>query len=202
MSIANGHTPPIESPAFAWTDPTAGKTVSLRDGRTVTLRRPTLDDARAMIDYLDRVRRSSPHILISPEDPLPTIEQEHGFIRGHSGSDALMLIAAPGDPTVVAVSSVQRGGRAKIAHRAELGISVAQAWRGSGLGRALMNELIGFCRGHPAIHKVSLSAYADNPVAISLYESCGFVHEGRRVRHIRQLDGTFCDELVMGLWVK
>lgn len=175
--------------------------LTLRDGRAVTLRPPVLDDAAAMIAYLDSVRRTAPYILVSPDDELPSLDAEHNFIRSHLRDDALMLLAIDAAGQIVAIAGVAGGGRVKKRHVAGLGISIAQPFRGVGLGRILMDRLITFCRADPTIHKVSLSVYADNTPAIHLYESCGFHAEGRRVRHIRQPDGTFVDELMMGLWV-
>jgi RimJ/RimL family protein N-acetyltransferase len=40
--------------------------------------------------------------------------------------------------------------------------------------------------------------YASNPVAIALYERCGFQHEGRR-RRARLLDGVAEDVIEMAL---
>jgi len=43
--------------------------------------------------------------------------------------------------------------------------------------------------------------YPDNPPAMELYRKLGFVEEGRFIRHLREIDGTFHDEVKMYLWV-
>ena len=59
----------------------------------------------------------------------------------------------------------------------ELSIAVAQRWRGSGVGRRLLEELLrrAAAAGHPSL---SLSVDADNP-ARRLYEALGFRVVGR-----------------------
>jgi GNAT superfamily N-acetyltransferase len=64
--------------------------------------------------------------------------------------------------------------------RPELGLGVADAWHGHGLGGALIDTVLGYTRaaGHPAIY---LIAVKDNAVAIHLYESRGFVAYGEMI---------------------
>lgn len=76
-------------------------------------------------------------------------------------------------------------------------IAVAERARRHGLGRALMNALIGEARRRGAAH-VFLEVRADNPGAQSLYRSLGFVEIGVRP-HYYQPDGV--DALVMRLTV-
>ena len=198
---AFGGVKPRPAPAAKAAPDFGVKTVTLRDGRTVTLRRPTHDDAPAMIAFFDAVRRSTDFLLISAADDLPTLEQEYAFIESHANPDALLLLAVSPTGQVVSTAGVARGKAAKVRHRAELGISIDAGWRGVGLGRALMRELIDFCRAHGGLRKMCLSVHADNAGAIHLYESCGFVREGQRAGNVRQLDGTLVDEVVMGLWL-
>jgi RimJ/RimL family protein N-acetyltransferase len=49
------------------------------------------------------------------------------------------------------------------------------------------------------LHKLSLEVFAHNAAAIALYRRCGFVEEGRRVRHYRRASGELWDSIVMGL---
>lgn len=176
------------------------KSVTLRDGRAVTLREPCEDDARAMLDYLDAVRRETDHILFSPHDPLPTLAEERKIVKTWTGPRAFHQLAEV-DGRVVALAGVACMEKHKTRHRANLGISVLQAYHGVGLGRVLMNELIAWCRAQPELQKVCLTVYADNETALKLYTSCGFVTEGRMMRNICAADGRWVDELVMGLWV-
>lgn len=56
----------------------------------------------------------------------------------------------------------------------QLGIGVADAWQGQGIGRALMNSLLVEAR-YARLAVIYLIVVHDNQRAIQLYQSCGFV---------------------------
>ena len=80
----------------------------------------------------------------------------------------------------------------------EIGMMVAREWRGRGVGTALMQVAIAYAR-EQGLHKLTLSVFAHNEPAIALYRKCGFVEEGRRVKHYRRSNGELFDSVEMGL---
>jgi ribosomal-protein-alanine acetyltransferase len=76
-----------------------------------------------------------------------------------------------------------------------LTIAVAEAARGRGIGRALLERLLQEAAARGAVH-VFLEVRADNPVATALYVSTGFEAVGRRP-HYYQPDDV--DAVVMRL---
>jgi len=80
----------------------------------------------------------------------------------------------------------------------EIGMAVAQDWRGRGVGSALLETAIAWAR-EQRLHKLSLDVFAHNERAIGLYRKFGFVEEGRRVKHYRRQSGELWDALEMGL---
>jgi putative acetyltransferase len=49
------------------------------------------------------------------------------------------------------------------------------------------------------IEKVELEVFADNVVAVRLYESFGFIHEGLKLRG-RKLENRYQDLKLLALW--
>ncbi len=166
----------------------------------VALRSPTEADARAMMEYLDVVRRQTPHIYMCPQDPLPTLEQEIEYVRSSQGPDALCILGEV-DGRIIAMASVRRETRFKLRHVAVFGMTVLEEFRNQGLGRAMLGEIIVFARAHAEILKLHMGVYPDNPPAMELYRKMGFVEEGRLIRHLREPSGEFHDEVKMYLWV-
>ena len=82
-------------------------------------------------------------------------------------------------------------------HVCSLGISVAEAYQGRGVGRALMNACLDFADQWANYARVELTVHADNARAIKLYESLGFEHEGR-LRDFSFREGGYVDALFMG----
>ncbi|NCW85408.1 MAG: GNAT family N-acetyltransferase [Oxalobacteraceae bacterium] len=63
-------------------------------------------------------------------------------------------------------------------HTCALGIAVASDYHGQGVGTALMSALVDFVDNWTTFLRVELNVFADNQVAISLYERFGFTREG------------------------
>ena len=80
----------------------------------------------------------------------------------------------------------------------EIGMAVAQAWRGRGVGSALLAAAIDDARAR-GLHKLILSVFAHNAAGIALYRKYGFVEEGRRVKQFRRQSGELWDAIDMGL---
>ncbi|MDQ2682232.1 MAG: GNAT family N-acetyltransferase, partial [Chloroflexota bacterium] len=86
-------------------------------------------------------------------------------------------------------------------HMGELGIAIAQDWRGMGLGRALMTALIDEAKEVlPGLRIVRLNVFAGNDRAIALYRSLGFIETGRIPGAILRR-GEYIDLIQMALQV-
>ena len=81
---------------------------------------------------------------------------------------------------------------------AELGMMVAEGWRGRGVGTGLLAAAIDWARAAGA-HKIALQVWPHNEAARRLYRRFGFVEEGRLRRHYRRHNGELWDAVVMGL---
>lgn len=84
-------------------------------------------------------------------------------------------------------------------HRATLGIGCERAFCGQGLGRALMVHAIDFV-ADSGIEWIDLHVFSENDVAISVYNSFGFVETGRTVDRFR-LRSRSVDDVAMSLRV-
>src|SRR5262245_52216688 len=80
----------------------------------------------------------------------------------------------------------------------EIAMLVARDWRGQGVGTALLSAAIDWAREN-GLHKLSLSVFPHNSVAISLYRKFGFEQEGVRRRQLRRANGELWDLVDMGL---
>jgi ribosomal protein S18 acetylase RimI-like enzyme len=104
------------------------------------------------------------------------------------------FVAIDGQGTVVGNASMAVAGYGV----ADIGMAVADAWRGRGVGGRLLDALVEAAPATGA-HKIALEVWPHNQRAIALYRSRGFEVEGRLRRHYRRSDGELWDALVMGL---
>jgi RimJ/RimL family protein N-acetyltransferase len=114
-----------------------------------------------------------------------------------SGGLALTLML---DDQVVGNLMVERQRGRYQAHRGEVSVALAQAARGLGLGRALLDTAVDWARA-VGISKLTLCVFPSNQRAISLYRAVGFAEEGVLRGHLR-LDGGDRDIVLMALFLQ
>ncbi len=81
-------------------------------------------------------------------------------------------------------------------HVASLGMAVRRDWQGRGVGTALMKAAVDMADRWLNISRLELEVFVDNQAAIRLYESFGFVTEGRLLQYAFR-DGQYVDALAM-----
>lgn len=111
-------------------------------------------------------------------------------------SDAVFVVADSADSCLGHVGLYNIDHRARAA---ELGImiGVQSAW-GKGLGTRCIRWMVAFGFNEMALHRIHLSVLEHNPRAVSLYERCGFMVEGRH-RHVQWRDGHWLDAISMSV---
>jgi L-phenylalanine/L-methionine N-acetyltransferase len=81
-------------------------------------------------------------------------------------------------------------------HARGLGIAVAAAWQGQGVGDQLIHALLDWADNWAGVLRIELNVYTDNTRAIALYERHGFVREGL-MRTMALKDGVYANSLAM-----
>ncbi|CAB3805952.1 L-amino acid N-acetyltransferase AaaT [Paraburkholderia ultramafica] len=82
-----------------------------------------------------------------------------------------------------------------------LGLSVHDAYRGRGVGSALLQALTDCADASLGLRRIDLTVFSDNAPAIALYRKFGFVEEGRS-RGYAMRDGILADVLHMARLVE
>ena len=114
-----------------------------------------------------------------------------------AGSCLFTLLAWDG-PQLLGALSAERDGRAKIRHIAHVvGMMVADAAQGRGIGRALMQAALALLSQDEVLQLVTLSVTRSNTAARRLYEHCGFTRYGRLEGAIVLPDGRVLDKDLM-----
>ena len=113
-------------------------------------------------------------------------------------ADGAEIVALDGT-IVVGHLGVAREAAPALRHVASIGMSVRRAYRGRGVGSALMAEAIRWAR-EVGVEKLSLSVFPHNAAAIALYRKFGFVEEGVFRGHTKKSYG-YEDEVVMARWL-
>jgi RimJ/RimL family protein N-acetyltransferase len=160
--------------------------------RTFRVRAAQPEDVDGVLRLVEAVASERQHILTEP--PIDRERRAQRFGETVRSEDAKVFVAeADGD----VVGELTAFGRTSTGP-ATIGMAVAAAWRGQGVGTALMEACVEWAR-EAGVHKLSLEVFPWNEPAIALYRKFGFVEEGRLRKHYRRQSGELWDVLVMGL---
>jgi phosphinothricin acetyltransferase len=157
----------------------------------VTVRPATAEDAAVICTIYNQ----------GIEDRIATLETE---LRTPEERRQWMAARGPRHPVVVAVSGGQVVGwgslnsfnpRPAYDHVVDLSVYVERAWRGRGVGKALLPHLLELAH-RIGYHKMVLATFPDNEAGLALYRRMGFRPVG--VYHEQgRLDGRWVDVLIM-----
>jgi ribosomal protein S18 acetylase RimI-like enzyme len=130
--------------------------------------------------------------------PLDTIKKR----LGASSSNDNFVVGAIDGGQLVGMAGFFRRREAKTSHRGHIwGVYISRKYRGQGVGRALLTELLRLARSLPGIEQVTLAVSSDNLPARRLYEAVGFEKYGCEARALK-IGDSYVDEDLMVLYFR
>ncbi len=126
----------------------------------------------------------------------PPEEDVRDFVRSNisCGNPHLVVLA---ETRVVGWCDIVRLARPTMSHRGALSVGLLPEWRGLGIGRQLLTQIIRLAWDRQ-FRRIDLVARADNTNAITLYKTFGFATEGLRHKAFF-VDGQYFDLVDMAL---
>lgn len=174
------------------------KEITLKNGKTVLLREAMTEDAQELIDAEKIYLRESDYMLSYEEEFTNTIEDEIAWIKSMDNDNSLLLIATHKGEILSTLSLHNRRFK-KLEHTAEIAIAILNEWQGVGLGTALFEATIAWCKEKTSLEIICLDAFAENIVAYGLYQKVGFTEDGRKRNYFKDRDGNYQDNVSMSL---
>ena len=178
------------------------KEIELKDGTTCILRSPDEHDAEKMIEYLKITSEETYFLTRYLEEINMTTDKESELLKENLNSNTDMMIAAfvnnelAGNVGIICVRK-----HIKLKHRAVFGISIKQKYWNNGIGNALLREVIEQAR-QMGYEQIELGVFSDNEKAKELYKKYGFEVWGNMKNAYKLKDGTYRDEIIMGIMIK
>ena len=153
--------------------------ITLKNGVSCCLRNGTEQDAQAVLDNFLLTHAQTDYLLAYPDETQPSLLMETQFLKHKQESKNEIELVAVVDGAIVGMAGIDAiGSKAKLRHRAELGISIDRAFWGLGIGGALTAACIA-CARTAGYKQLELTVVAENARAIAMYEKAGFVEFGR-----------------------
>jgi RimJ/RimL family protein N-acetyltransferase len=174
------------------------QTHELKDGRQLLIREAGCADGAAVVEYVEAISGESDFLTFGPGEFGLTVEEEERFLDECCSSDGRLYLLGLVDNTIVSTLAFRSGGRPRVRHAGEFGMSVRKTHWGLGIGSLMLDALLGWARAGRIVTKVNLRVRTDNKRAIALYKSRGFVMEGT-IRREMLNDGQYYANHWMGL---
>jgi len=170
----------------------------LADGRILVIREAAVEDACAVLAYVNAISGESDFLSFGPGEFDLTESEEEKFLRRCQVTENQLYLLGTIDDVLVTTLSFSGGRRPRLRHSGEFGISVRSKYWGLGIGSLMLDALIEWAGETGIVKKINLRVRTDNRRAIRLYERKGFTIEGTSRREIL-LDGHYYDHHWMGL---
>lgn len=167
-----------------------------RDRLAVRVRRAAVDDAAKLAE----LHAGRAVVAGTLQLPYPTESSWRARLEDNPSTVHGLLAQTTSDEEpaddVVGMIALMTNDRPRLRHVARLGMAVRDDVQGRGVGGVLLDAAIDLAEGWLQVQRLALDVFADNEVAVALYESRGFAHEGRaRAGAFR--DGEYVDLLHM-----
>lgn len=174
--IAPPPTPALEG--WTWT------TVA-RDGAPITIRPLRRDDEQREIAFINSLSEQSRHFRLFT--PLKYLSREMLSQFMDVDYDRRMaLVATVGGAGGEEFIGVARYGATDGPERAELGVTVADAWHRRGIATLLIRALMRFARAH-GFRQLTGFVLPDNQAMLALARSLGFTIDYDAVEHVMKI---------------
>lgn len=160
------------------------------------IRRASIQDGAAIKGYLAGLRAEAPDTIRRRAPPAPG--EIEAWLESKLALDRSFVLIALKAGAVVGLLDLQAGQRPDNCHSARFGVSVAQPYRGHGIGRALIESALVGARAWPGFCRIELECVSWNTAGIALYRSLGFEIEGIKRKGVN-FRGQPEDDVLMAL---
>lgn len=156
----------------------------------ILIRHAAIEDAAALYRMLSQPETYTDTLQI----PHPSLQLTQERLQNlQPGTQRLVACI---DEQVVGDLYLEVNSRARRRHTATFGLCVDCHYRGRGVASALMREMVSLCDNWLNVDRIELTVFADNEVAVRLYQRFGFVTEGV-ARRFAMRNGRLVDALYM-----
>lgn len=174
--------------------------MKLKNDMILHINKADKTDAHQIIEYLNLVGGESDNLLFGANDFHMSVEVEQNFIENLADSKVSALFVGKIADEIVCVGSIMAPPRKRIAHQADLAISVKKKYWGLGIGTHLIQTVITFAQENGQTEILHLGVKNDNVTAINLYKKMGFNEIGR-YKNFFKIAGKYYDEILMNLYL-
>jgi RimJ/RimL family protein N-acetyltransferase len=173
-------------------------TIRLKNDKLVQIRVAEVSDAEKLLNTIKTYIPQSDFIPKLPEEITLTLDQEKAWIQTFLDQDNSLLLVAEYEGEIIGNIDLTGHQRKVMKHTAVIGMGMLADWRNTGLGTALLSELIQWAKENPILELIWLQVYTENKAALKLYKKMGFQENGT-IKNFFKQDDRYFDNLTMSL---
>ena len=167
-----------------------------KDGEEIVLRPAVPADASDIIHTVKSASLERSYVLMEQYGMNEASEEK--YITELDCHKNLLLVAIAGSTVVGSLAGLQADGgqRPQTAHILKIGLHLAEAYRGRGVGSEMLRYSIEWAEGH-GFKKMEASIFTTNKRSLHLFGRAGFEEECKKRKQFR-VGNEFIDEVCMG----
>ena len=169
----------------------------LKNGQSVIIRGPKIEDAEAMINLIKTADTESKFLAREVGEFKTSVEREREILANVINDETSSWFMAEIEGKVVGqcnVGFIRRNLR--YCHRAEVSFVILRDYCHLGIGGKMMEQCLKWCKDKN-IEQVELDVVTINESALNMYRSFGFEITGTLPRALKYEDGTYANEYYM-----
>lgn len=167
-----------------------------KNGEEVTLRAAVPEDAGAILKTIKSTSPERSYVLM--EQYGKNADSEKEYILGMDREENLILVAVVKGVVVGSLAALQadEGQNPQTGHILRVGLHLAQAYRGLGIGSEMLGYTTEWARER-GFKKMEASIFTTNKRSLHLFSRAGFQEEGTRRKRF-WVGNDYIDEVMMG----
>nr|WP_281241405.1 GNAT family N-acetyltransferase [Salimicrobium halophilum] len=153
-----------------------------------------IDDAQQFLK-LNKELDESGYMLYAPGERKMSVEEQQQLIHKITEDPSSDLLVGEENGEITGFILMKGNELERNRHAAYLALGVKEAWRGQGIGKALLRQAFRWAR-EKGVSRLELTVLKGNKTAIHMYKQMGFKIEGEKV-HSLKIDGEYRNEYYM-----
>lgn len=163
----------------------------------IKIRVASEEDAQALLEIQKEVLAEETYLITTIDEFQRTIDEQRQWIQAKLANERETIFIAQYQEEIVGWLVFQSPQRKRLAHTGTFGIMILNKYRGLGIGKLLIENLLKWAEQNPHIDKIGLGVFSTNERAIALYKKMGFVEEGRKINEIKLHNNEYIDDVLM-----
>jgi RimJ/RimL family protein N-acetyltransferase len=170
-------------------------TFTAKNGTAVTLRPAKESDAADIITSVEEIVKAGEYLQ---KEATRTLEEEVSFIKEMKEKGNMYTVVEIGGKAV-GICRIVKGELEMKKHTGNFRTWISSEGQGLGISSEIMSYSINWGSKN-GLFKIWLTVFAENEIAVKVYEKAGFVEEGRQ-KGQANINGSLQDELFMAYFL-